>query len=68
MDTKLAQYWNKFKSLFPQVDEEIGETTEPLRRVIITLDVVQIERFVYDPALPTGRGRRMKARTAMARA
>jgi hypothetical protein len=66
---KLAQYWQSIqKSLFPQFEQEVGETTPPLRRLIVVLDVVEIERYVYDPALPRGRGRPAKARSALARA
>jgi hypothetical protein len=65
---KLAQYWQGLqRTHFPRFEEEIGETTPPLRRLIVALDVIEIERFVDDPALPRGRGRPTKARTPLAR-
>lgn len=69
MDQKLAQWWQCLqRSLFPRFEEEVGETTAQHRRLMVVLDVVQIERFVDDPGFSSGRGRRPKTRTALARA
>lgn len=72
MNKKLAQYWQRFQpSLFETLrnaDDERDGMSQAHLRVMLILDAVEIERFVYDPALPSGRGRPLKSRTEMARA
>jgi len=44
---KVNGYWLKIQvSLFPWLDESLGETTEKEQKLIITLDIIRIERFV----------------------
>lgn len=63
----LSQYWLKIqRSLFPWVEEEVGELSEKQRQLVSTLDMVRVEKFI--PIARSLRGRPMKARSAIARA
>lgn len=63
----LSQYWLRIQSsLFPWLEEELGEMTEKERRLITTLELIRIERFTaYNRSM---RGRPPKERAAVARA
>ena len=42
----LSQYWLKIqKSLFPWLEEELGELTEKEQKLVTTLELIRIERF-----------------------
>jgi len=63
----LSQYWLRIQSsLFPWLEEQLGELTEKEGKLIRTLDLVRIERFTtFSRSL---RGRPPKERAAVARA
>jgi len=63
----LSQYWLRIQSsLFPWLEEELGEMTEKEQKLVTTLELVRIERFT---ALSRSlRGRPPKERAAVARA
>ncbi len=63
----LSQYWFRIQSsLFPWLEEELGEMTEKEQKLVTILELIQIERFtVYSRSL---RGRPPKERAAVARA
>lgn len=63
----LSQYWFRIQSsLFPWLEEELGEMTEKEQKLVTTLELIRIERFtVCSRSL---RGRPPKERTAVARA
>lgn len=62
----ISQYWLKIqRSLFPWLEEELGELTEKDQELVTTLELIRIERFVaFSRSL---RGRPAKERTAIAR-
>lgn len=64
---RISGYWLKIQgTLFPWLDDSFGETTEKERKLIFTLDMIRIERFVgLSQSL---RGRPPEQRTAIARA
>ena len=63
----LSQYWLRIQSsLFPWLEEQLGELTEKEEGLISTLDLVRIERFTtFSRSLY---GRPPKERAAIARA
>lgn len=63
---KLSGYWLKIqKSLFPRLEEELGEITEKEQKLVTILEVVKIEKFtVWMRSLY---GRPPKERAAIAR-
>jgi len=63
----LSQYWLRIQSsLFPWLEEQLGELTEKEEKLISTLDLVRIERFTtFSRSL---HGRPPKERAAIARA
>jgi len=63
----LSQYWLRIQSsLFPWLEEELGEVTEKEQKLVTTLELIRIERFtVFSRSL---RGRPPKERAAVARA
>jgi len=63
----LSQYWLRIQSsLFPWLEEELGEMTEKEQKLVTTLELIRIERFT---ALSRSlRGRPPKERAAVARA
>jgi transposase len=63
----MSQYWFRIQSsLFPWLEEELGEMTEKEQKLVATLELIRIERFtVYSRSL---RGRPPKERAAVARA
>jgi len=63
----LSQYWFRIQSsLFPWLEEELGEMTEKEQKLVTTLELIRIERFtVCSRSL---RGRPPKERAAVARA
>jgi hypothetical protein len=63
----MSQYWFRIQSsLFPWLEEELGEITEKEQKLVATLELVRIERFtVLSRSL---RGRPPKERAAVARA
>jgi len=63
----LSQYWLRLQtSLFPWLEEELGEMTEKEQKLVTTLELIRIERFT---ALSRSlRGRSPKERAAVARA
>lgn len=63
---KLSQYWLKIqKSLFPWLEEELGELTEKEQKLVTTLELIRIEKFTaYSRSLY---GRPPKERAAIAR-
>jgi transposase len=64
---RISGYWLKIQgSLFPFVEEELGELTEKARKLIVTLDLIRIERFVV--LSHSLRGRPMEERAPVARA
>jgi len=62
----LSQYWLRIqRSLFPWLEEELGELTEKDQKLVTTLELVRIERFVvFSRSLY---GRPPKERAAIAR-
>ena len=63
----LSEYWFRIQhSLFPWLEEELGELTEKERKLVGTLELVRVERFTnYSRSL---HGRPPKERGAVARA
>jgi len=63
----ISQYWLRIQSsLFPWLEEELGEMTEKERKLVTTLELIRIERFTaFSRSL---RGRPPKERAAVARA
>jgi hypothetical protein len=63
----LSEYWLRIQSsLFPWLEEELGEMTEKEQKLVATLELVRIERFAaFSRSL---RGRPPKERAAIARA
>src|SRR5512136_1030964 len=63
----LSQYWLRIqRSLFPWLEEELGELTEKEQKLVTTLELIRIERFTtFSRSL---RGRPPKERAAVARA
>jgi len=63
----LSQYWLRIQSsLFPWLEEQLGELTEKEQRLVTTLDLIRIERFTtFSRSL---HGRPPKERAAIARA
>lgn len=63
----LSEYWLKVqRSLFPWLEEEVGELSEKQRQLVSTLDMVRVEKFI--PIVHSLRGRPLKERSAIARA
>jgi transposase len=63
----LSQYWLRIQSsLFPWLEEELGELTEKEQKLVTTLELFRIERFT--PFGRSLRGRPPKERAAVARA
>jgi hypothetical protein len=63
----LSQYWLKIQSsLFPWLEEQLGELTEKEQRLVTTLDLIRIERFTAFSRCLLGRP--PKERAAIARA
>ena len=64
---RISGYWLKIQgSLFPWLEESLGKLTEKERKLIVTLDMIRIERFV---ALNNSlRGRPPEERAPVARA
>ena len=63
----LSQYWLRIQSsLFPWLEEELGEMTEKEQKLVTTLELVRIERFTA--CSRSLRGRPPKERAAIARA
>ena len=64
---KLSYYWSKIqRSLFPFLDEELGEPTEREHKLVTTLELVRIEK--YTATMHSLYGRPPKERSAIARA
>jgi len=64
---KLSQYWLRIqKSLFPWLEEELGELTEKEQKLVTTLELIRIERFTA--CSRSLYGRPPKERAAIARA
>jgi len=63
----ISQYWFRMQaSLFPLLEEQIGELTEKEQELVSTLELIRIEKFVtYSRSLY---GRPPKERAAIARA
>lgn len=63
----LSQYWLRIQSsLFPWLEEELGELTEKEQKLVTTLDLVRVEKFTG--CSRSMRGRPLKERAAVARA
>jgi len=63
----LSQYWLRIQSsLFPWLEEQLGELTENEQRLVTILDLIRIERFTT--VSRSLRGRPRKERAAIARA
>lgn len=63
----MSQYWMRIqRSLFPWLEEELGELTEKERKLVTTLDLIRVERFTACSG--SLRGRPPKERAAIARA
>jgi hypothetical protein len=63
----LSQYWLRIQSsLFPWLEEELGEMTEKEQKLVATLELVRVERFTASSR--SLRGRPPKERGAVARA
>ena len=63
----LSQYWLRIQSnLFPWLEEELGEMTAKEEKLVTTLDLIRIERFIA--CSRSLRGRPPKERAAVARA
>lgn len=69
MDTTVSSYWRKIQaSLFPSFCDEVGQTSEKHRQVMVVLDVARIEDLVSVDPYPLGPGRPPIDRAALARA
>lgn len=69
MTPKLTQYWHSIQScLFPDFESQIGLTTNKHHEIMVVLDMLEFERYIYDPALPSHRGRPTSSRVAIAKA
>jgi len=69
MNNTVASYWRKIQSaLFQGFAEELGATTEKHLKVMLVLDVVNLEDHLHVDPYPLGRGRPKIDATAMARA
>lgn len=65
--TTLASFWNNInQTLFPQLEEHLGELTEEYRKFIAILELVRIEEFIRSSRFRDGR--QPKDRAPMARA
>ncbi|MBN1961048.1 MAG: IS5/IS1182 family transposase, partial [Deltaproteobacteria bacterium] len=63
----LSQWWGNIqRSLFPNLQEELGPLTSPLQKVIMTLEMLRVEEFVREQWY--SRGRPSSSRKAIARA
>jgi transposase len=63
----ISQYWLRIQSsLFPWLEEELGELTEKEQKLVTTLELIRIERFTA--VSRSLRGRPPKERAAVARA
>jgi len=63
----ISQYWLRIQSsLFPWLEEELGEVTEKEQKLVTTLELIRIERFTA--VSRSLRGRPPKERAAVARA
>jgi hypothetical protein len=63
---KLSQYWLKIqKSLFPFLEEELGELTEKEQKLVTILELVKIEKYTF--SMRSLYGRPPKERAAIAR-
>ena len=63
----ISGYWLKIqRSLFPWLEEELGELTGKERKLVVTLDLIRIERFVS--ISHSLRGRTPEERAPIARA
>ena len=63
----LSQYWMRIQSsLFPWLEEELGEMTEKEQKLVTTLELIRIERFTA--CSRSLRGRPPKERAAVAQA
>lgn len=63
----ISEYWSRIqRSLFPQLEEELGELTEKEQKLVTTLDLIRIERFAT--LSRSLRGRPPKERAPVARA
>jgi len=63
----LSQYWLRIQSsLFPWLEEELGEMTEKEQKLVTTLELIRVERFTASSR--SLRGRPPKERAAVARA
>ena len=63
----LSQYWLRIQSsLFPWLEEELGEMTEKEQKLVTTLELIRIEKFTA--CSRSLRGRPPKERAAIARA
>jgi hypothetical protein len=64
---KLSYFWSKIqRSLFPFLDEELGELTEKEHKLATILELVRIEK--YTEKMPSMNGRPKKERSGIARA
>ena len=63
----ISQYWFRIQSsLFPWLEEQLGELTEKEQKLVTTLELIRVERFTaFGRSL---RGRPPKERAAIARA
>ena len=63
----ISQYWLRIQSsLFPWLEEQLGELTEKEQKIVTTLELIRIERFTaFSRSL---HGRPPKERAAIARA
>ncbi len=63
----LSQYWLRIQSsLFPWLEEQLGELTEKEKRLVTTLDLIRVERFTASSR--SLHGWPPKERSAIARA
>ena len=63
----ISQYWFRMQSsLFPWLEEQLGELTEKEQKLVTTLELIRIERFTA--CSRSLRGRPPKERGAIARA
>lgn len=63
----LSKYWNNIQStLFPQLEEDIGDLSPEHKRIVSTLELIRIEDFITSPRFAFGRP--VNERSAIARA
>jgi hypothetical protein len=66
---KVAQYWKTIqRSLFPGFEKDIGTPTPVHGKIMVALDMLGLERFIFETSGNTSKGRPSFSRVSFARA